>query len=356
MGTEESAPMNYLANILEQPQVLRAILKTYHESPLWDELRQQCRQQLDPTIVLTGMGASYNALLPTYLSLLQAGFPALRVETSELLYYVPALWQRPCCLVVVSQSGESIEIRRLLEQIQDQAEQGLPTPLLISVTNQADNHLARHSTVNLCTQAGAEVGVATKTYTSTLLLLNLMRRTILGDLQDKHYQQWYEIADAQAAFCADWEAQLAPIQDQLRVKTHWALVGRGPAIASAHSGALIFKEATRVPAEGFSGGQFRHGPFELLSPNLGVILFTTGKTAELSQRLAQDILKAGTVPICIGNTTIPDAIQVPLPVVEECLQPCLEILVIQLLAAQLAALKGVTPGIFRWGTKVVQQE
>jgi len=39
-------------------------------------------------------------------------------------------------------------------------------------------------------------------------------------------------------------------------------------------GALLLKEVTKLPAESFIGGEFRHGPLELAGPGLVAVVFT----------------------------------------------------------------------------------
>jgi glutamine---fructose-6-phosphate transaminase (isomerizing) len=344
--------MNYLANILEQPAVLRSQHQTYKEHDIWSQIQAIATDQ---TVILTGMGASFNALYPTWFYLHQQGIPAVHIEASELIHYSDSLLQQRCLLVVVSQSGTSVEIGRLMEQVQASDS----NPVIVSVTTDLDNNLAKNSNLQLCTQAGAEVGVATKTYTSTLLLLHWLARAIAGELQPDDYVAGDAIATAAATLLEHWQTWIEPAYQQLQETTYIALMGRGPSLTSALNGGLILKEAVRLPAEGFSGGRFRHGPMELLSPQVGCIVFTTpGRTLALSQQLAWDIAERGGQLVTIGRA-IADAkphAHLPLPDIDETLSPILEILGPQLLAAKLAEQRGLTPGAFRWSGKVVHTE
>ncbi len=345
--------MSYLANILEQPEVLRSQLQTYKEHEVWQHIQQQSKQY--STVVLTGMGASFNALYPTWFYLHQQGIPAVHIEASELIHYSDSLLKQRCLLVVVSQSGTSVEIGRIIERVQDAGSQ----PFIISVTTAADNNLAQNSNLQLCTQAGAEVGVATKTYTSTLLLLYWLGRAITGQLQPDDYVKGDAIATATEKVLENWHTWIEEAYQQLQATTYVALIGRGPSLTSALNGGLILKEAVRLPAEGFSGGRFRHGPMELLSPQVGCIVFTTpGQTLALSQRLATDIAHRGGQLVTVGQDVLdaePHA-HLSLPEMDAALSPILEVLGPQLLAAKLADQKGLTPGEFRWSGKVVHTE
>jgi glutamine---fructose-6-phosphate transaminase (isomerizing) len=138
----------------------------------------------------------------------------------------------------------------------------------------------------------------------------------------------------------------------------FALVARGPAVASAYNGALVIQEAARRPAAGFMGSQFRHGPMEMLSPDLATLIFTLpGHTLALSQRMARDVSERGGHLITLGEA-VPgmSGAHISLPVMDEWLSPLVDIVAVQVLVAKLAEAADIVPGEFRWAGKVIQQE
>ncbi len=345
--------MSYLTDILEQPQVLRAVTSTYKDGAVWAQIAQWGQKVRSRPLILTGLGASFNALLPLRYYLHQQGLPVLHIETGELIYHGPSLTADDL-LVVVSQSGESIEIRRLIECLQSQ-QAALPT--IISVTTQPGNTLAQHSDIALHTQAGSEVGVATKTYTSTLAILHWLGRSLTAELSPQHYLEVLETADQLADCLQFWEQWVQPAVLALQTAETFALVGRGPSFASACNGALIIQESLRRLAGGFTGGQFRHGPMELISPTLGTLIFTLpGSTLSLTQRMAQEVHERGGLISTIGVPAGPEIPNVLLPDLDDWLSPVVNIVAVQLIVAQLAEAVGLTPGQFRWSGKVIQQE
>jgi glucosamine--fructose-6-phosphate aminotransferase (isomerizing) len=348
--------MHYLDDILAQPQTLRAVAQTYKEASEWQVLAQAWSQRSHGLIVLTGLGASFNALYPARYYLHQHSIAALHLDTGELIHYLPTLLQQPLLLVVVSQSGESIEIKRLLDQCQQQ----LPAarPWLVSITNLPGNALAQASNLALHTHAGAEVGVATKTYTSTIALLHWFVRALTGELQREDYLDVLQAAQCCEQFLRNWEEQIEPALAIAQSAQSFALVARGPAVTSAYNGALVIQEAARRPAAGFVGSQFRHGPMEMLSPDLATLIFTLpGRTAALSQRMAQDVSERGGHLITLGEA-VPGVkgAHIALPLLDEWLSPLVDIVAVQVLVAKLAAATGIVPGEFRWAGKVIQQE
>ena len=80
---------------------------------------------------------------------------------------------------------------------------------------------------------------------------------------------------------------------------------------------VTLPSGARMPALGFEIGQFRHGPLEVLSPDVGVILLRpAGAMAASALALARICLEAGTPPIIFdvsGETAVPGALTIALP-------------------------------------------
>src|SRR5262249_20352374 len=72
------------------------------------------------------------------------------------------------------------------------------------------------------------------------------------------------------------------------------LLGRGAARAAPELGALVLKEAARVPGEALESAQFRHGPLELAGPTLAAAIVATEPATEaLDRGLASELAEAG---------------------------------------------------------------
>ena len=87
----------YLQDILSQPDSLGNALAGFDRGPLIP-LAEALRQGSLDRILLTGMGASFDAAYPAWLALVQAGLPAIWVDSAELIHHAGALVTRaPCC-------------------------------------------------------------------------------------------------------------------------------------------------------------------------------------------------------------------------------------------------------------------
>ena len=127
-------------------------------------------------IVITGIGASLHAAIPLQYELAAKGFESSIVESGELLHYQ----ERLCAgavVVVVSRSGESVEIVKLLGRLKSVAS------LTIGVTNEASSLLARAVDVAVIVGSLADEMVAVQSYTGTVAVLLLLAGVVCGELE-----------------------------------------------------------------------------------------------------------------------------------------------------------------------------
>jgi glucosamine--fructose-6-phosphate aminotransferase (isomerizing) len=348
MPNAQSTSSGYLRDILDQPAAIRDTLATLSDSRSLVSFAERLASGDLRRVVLTGMGASYYALHPLTLTLMAGGFSAHMIETSELVHYASALIEPRTLLIAVSQSGRSAETVQLLERAHVQAP-------LIGVTNTLDSPLALQSDALLLTRAGDEYSVSSKTYLAALAALAWLGDTLTGHDPLSTQVALDRAPDAMAQYLTHWTEYLESLRRQLADVHYLALVGRGPSLAAVGTGALIIKEAARFPAEGMSSAAFRHGPLEMTSPNLFVLVYAGAEvTANLNARLVDDIRAAGGQAALVGESLTPDVFT--LPPAPEIARPLLEILPAQIISLALAQLKGHEAGRFERATKVTETE
>ncbi len=336
----------YVNDILAQPKALRDTLAGLTTDQL-NAIAQRWTSGRYRRIVLTGMGSSFHALHPIHLELLAHGLWPQRLETSELIHFTPEILTDDTLVVVVSQSGRSVEILRLLER-----NQGRST--VVAITNSADNPLADQADVALVTRAGAESAVSCKTYVVSLMALSLLSAALTGQDVDTRVKLWSTVPDLVAAYLSHWEDHVEAARAALTDIRALYYTGRGPSQATAGTAGLTTKESTHFPAEGMSVAAFRHGPFELIDPDVAVfVLEGAGPTTALNLALAADVTAAGGRALLVGRSgtgwmSLPDSPALALPV--------LEILPVQMVTLALATARGHAPGVFQLGTKVTAVE
>jgi glucosamine--fructose-6-phosphate aminotransferase (isomerizing) len=341
---------NLANNIQAQPESLARTLR--HQCGEGAEAMKRAAALLGSgkKIVITAMGASLFASIPLQYFLSSLGLNATVVEAGELLHYLNSSW-KDAVVLMVSRSGESVEITRLLERMKGAAP-------IIGVTNEPLSLLARSADISLTIASLSDEMVAIQTYTGTLLTLYLLGNQVAGtfdtaaDEVQKMLPSFASLVQASMNSLAEWDAFLVPPATVY-------LLARGPSLASAHEGALLFHEVAKSPAVAMPVASFRHGPVEVVDHNFrGIVFAPNDGTRELNLSLARDLIDFGGRIRVIGpsGSALPDAQGCDVPSVAESLAPIVEIVPLQAAAYQLAVLRGIEPGSFRYAPQVAVDE
>jgi len=338
----------YLRDILDQPQALEDTLANLGRSKELESLAGRLGKGKFQRIVLTGMGSSFHALHPLNLQLISHGYTAIMVETSELVHYKKRFFDPETLIVAVSQSGQSAEMVRLTTVNRKRS-------AVIAVTNTPDSVLAKHASAALLTQAGNEFSVSCKTYVAALMALKWLGGVLCERDAKLTRRELKDASPAAASYLADWKGYVESLAAKLNNICHLFFVGRGASLAAVGTGALIVKEADLFHAEGMSSAAFRHGPFEMLSEETFVAVFSgDAKTRDLNRRLFADMKAQGGKAELVGVDGTMECFR--LPDYGESVRNILEILPVQMITLALAVLAGREPGKFELATKVTTTE
>jgi glutamine---fructose-6-phosphate transaminase (isomerizing) len=156
-------------------------------------------------------------------------------------------------------------------------------------------------------------------------------------------------------YLAQWQTHVSEAKEALSGTRYLVLAGRGTSLAAAGTGGLIIKESAHFPSEGMSSAAFRHGPLEMASPELFVLVFSgIGPGATLNRQLVEDVITAGGKPALVGVSESHGVFC--LPRVAWRGLPLLEILPVQMVSLALAELGGREAGLFSHASKVTETE
>jgi glucosamine--fructose-6-phosphate aminotransferase (isomerizing) len=338
----------YLQDILDQTRAVEETHRHLDSPTALEALADRLLGGRFRRVVLTGMGSSYHGLHPLYLRLIEAGLTAIMVESSELLHYQRRLLEDDTLLVLVSQSGRSAEIVRLLEVAGD----GVET---IGVTNVADSPLAASASVTLRAQAGEEATVACKTHLAMQMMLAWLGTHLVGgDLARTKEELGATIAAVQG-YLADWRAHVEEMAGLVEGTRSVYYVGRGPSLGAVGSAGLVTKESTHRPSEGLSSAAFRHGPMEMLDEGVFVLVYAgEDRTRDLNESLVADVRSAGARAFLVSENAEPPVVR--LPAVSSLARPVVEMLPVEMLTLAIPALDGREAGTFHIGGKVTTTE
>jgi glucosamine--fructose-6-phosphate aminotransferase (isomerizing) len=263
--------------------------------------------------------------------------------------------------VLLSQSGETKDVHRCMELIRSR-----DCPIM-AIVNVVGSLIARESDCGIYLNAGREVGVAsTKAFTSQIVALTLMsiwfsqNKNTCVHLRTQYIKNLRNLS-------LDVEQLLSGCMEKIRdiaksiVNTHsMFLLGRGLAQFIADEGALKIKEIGYIHAEGYPGGSLKHGPFALIDKETVVILIAP-RDDNFSKMInaAEEIYSRAGRIILITNSghrvdykkeLFENIITIP---TNETLQCLLSVIPLQILAYEVALLKGHNPDFPKNLAKVV---
>jgi len=300
------------------------------------------------SIQIAACGTSYHAgLVAKYWLEAVAGIPCQVEVASEWRYRTPVV-QPKTLFITLSQSGETADT--LAAQKTAKALGYFST---LSICNVPESSLMRGADLSLLMHAGPEIGVAsTKAFTSLLVCLwmltlilakihkNIDEATEL-DLLDQLRKIPKKIEE-----CLKLDAKIHKLAELFDDKKHALFIGRGTQYPIALEGALKLKEISYIHAEGYPGGELKHGPLALLDKDMPVIVLAPQN--ELIDKLKSNIqeIHSRGAPLIIfteATSKISSGDHTDILVMPDSdiyLAPILYTIPLQLLAYHVAVLKG----------------
>ncbi len=310
-----------LKEIYQQAEVLKRVARADVE-----EARREIRKA--GKIWLIGCGSSYHACLLGQYLLMEQGFPAQAVLASEFQNILPAV--KKDLVLAVSQSGETADV---LEACRVARERGCR---IISILNVPGSSLMRESDSCIILGAGPELCVlSTKTFTSQVAVFFLLT----GKLE-KRRREIMELATLVYHLTSlSSQRHLKKLAERLKRKRHLYVLGSGLRYPLALEAALKIKEVSYIHAEGFAAKELKHGPLALISKGTPCLAFLQPEILpNLEEVRARGGWIIGIGPENPGNLDF--FIKTPK---KNDMAVLLEIIPVQLLAYQLAVLKGLNP-------------
>lgn len=260
-----------MKEIHEQPSVIRQLLERHLPSadepvhlPQLDELTKDNEFRL---ISLLGCGTAFHACkVGKYVLEGLAKIPCRVMYAHEALYHQAPI-SSAALTIAVSQSGETADT---LGAVKSQKAAGSK---IVSICNVVGSSLTRISDQTLYTMAGPEISVAsTKAFTCQLTMIYLVAIWIAekfgrADAAELRHlkEELLAIPDKMYEIISN-EKQIEHLARIYRQVRHFYYLGRGIAYPVAMEGALKLKEISYVHAEGYAGGEMKHGAIAMIEP------------------------------------------------------------------------------------------
>jgi glucosamine--fructose-6-phosphate aminotransferase (isomerizing) len=298
-------------------------------------------------VFIVACGSSYHAgLMAKYAIEHWARLPVEIDIASEFRYRQPVLDERTL-VIGVSQSGETTDT---CEAVREARRLGAK---VLVICNVVDSSMARKSDAVLYTRAGPEIGVAaTKTHIAQITALDILalylgevRATLSAGDGRALLAAMGSLPDNVATVLERFD-DVARVAADLRDSSSFLFVGRNVGYPVALEGALKLKELSYVRAEGFPGGELKHGPIALIEPGTVVIGVAT-RTPVLDKILLNvaEVKARGATVVLVANDGDEETARHAdfvfwVPQTEHLFAPVVDVVPLQIFAYSLARLLG----------------
>ena len=296
-------------------------------------------------VVIIACGTAYHAgLVGKYAIEKWAGVPVDVELASEYRYREPAV-DSSTLVIPISQSGETMDTLMAMRYARSQGAR------VFAVCNTNGSTIPRESDAVLYTHAGPEIAVASTKAFATQLIAMYLIALHLGRVRGTISEDFYAQIGAEIADLPDKVEQVLETVEPLRALTRQfkdansiLFLGRHVGYPTALEGALKLKELAYMHAEGFAGGELKHGPIALIDEGTPVIAIMPPVTSPLFEKMAsnvQEVKARGAVVIAIGDSDLPSAAHnIRIPTSHDFLQPVLAVVPLQVIAYEMAVARG----------------
>lgn len=256
-------------------------------------------------------------------------------EFSNFRYFLTA----KTLLLPISQSGETADVLCAAKVAIEKKSK------IMSLVNNPNSTLARMSDVVMVTPAGPEIAVlSTKAFTSQIAILYLLASAVKDDL-DLGRKNLDRASRELAETLQDKNIDIIKkIARKIKNAKNLFVIGRGLNYPTALEAALKIKEVSYIHAEGFAGGDLKHGPIALIEKDVPCIVFVANDE-NMNEILsnAMEIKARGGMIIGVSPKNNPIFDYFIQTVDLENLSPLANIIPIQMLSYYLAIERGCDP-------------
>ena len=341
-----------LKEIIEQPQVVRDTLQgriSLDSGKICLEETGISSKRLEKIarVVIIACGTSYHAGLVGKCFIEALAQIPVDVEFASEYRYHDHILDEKALVIVISQSGETADSLAALRVVKEK------NPLSLSICNVVNSSIARDTDGVLYTHAGPEIGVAaTKTFSAQMTAMALIALHL-----------------AQVKERLDEKTRLSFIEDLLRIPhqmenilnqadsiedlaskfisfSHFLYLGRGVSFPVALEGALKLKEISYIHAEGYPGGEMKHGPIALIDEKMPtMVIVPKDRVYDKMLSNISEIKTRGGYLLAVAfedDKEIQGRVDkvIPIPPINPLFTPFLTTLPLQLFAYYIAAKRG----------------
>ena len=343
-----------LKEIAEQPQAVADTLLGRHNAAgelQLDEMRLSDEElrSIDKIVIIACGTSFYAGMVAKYAIEHWTRIPCEVELSSEFRYRDPIL-DKTTLVVSISQSGETMDTLMAVRYAREQRAR------VLSICNTNGSTIPRESDAVIYTHAGPEIAVAsTKGFLAQVVacyLLGLYLAQVKGlKYGDEINHIMTDLAAVPAAIqrVLDDADVVRKLAQELVEEKSFLFLGRHVGYPVALEGALKLKELAYLQAEGFAGGELKHGPIAVVDEGTPVFAIVPPRARDrLQNKLVsniQEVRARGARTIVLvedgDDEVLPYADHViRLPKVPTLLQPLVATVPLQIFACELASQLG----------------
>jgi len=300
-------------------------------------------EHIDRIVIVACGTASYAGLVGEYIIEELAGIP-VEVHIASEFKYRNAPFSRSTVLLAISQSGETADTIAALNKVEDYG------ALRLGIVNAVGSTIARMTDAGVYCHAGPEKAVAsTKAFMAQVTILTLIAIHLSENHHDLKVKLLTELEKLpeKVQKVLDQAEDIKKLAEKYADYKNFMFIGRHNNFPLALEGALKLKELSLIHAEGYAGGELKHGPLALIDENFPT--FALVADSPLTEKTFSNIqeIRARKGPVIAvateGNKDIKDLADdvIYVPKTEPELAPLLEVVVVQLFSYYIAKSKGL---------------
>ncbi len=296
-------------------------------------------------VVIIACGTAFHAGLVGKYAIEKWANISVDVElASEYRYREPSV-DANTLVIPISQSGETMDTLMAMRYARSKGAR------VFAVCNTNGSTIPRESDAVLYTHAGPEIAVAsTKAFLTQLIAMYLIALH-LGRVRGSLTQAQHEEIVGHLAELPGKIEQVLETVEPLRALTRefkeassMLFLGRHVGFPTALEGALKLKELAYMHAEGFAGGELKHGPIALIDQGTPVVAVMPAAGSLLAEKMAsnvQEVKARGAIIIAIGDGNLTSADHmIRIPATHPFLEPVLAVVPLQVIAYEMAIARG----------------
>ena len=345
-------PHFMLKEIFEQPECLKNCMRgrvnVEADHVTLSALIDYRRQLLDAKrVVIVACGTSWHAgLIGKQIIESLCRLPVEVEYASEFRYRNPVVGKGDV-VIAISQSGETADT---LAAVQLAKEKGA---FIYGICNAIGSSIPRATNTGTYIHVGPEIGVAsTKAFTGQVTVLTMIALAMGEAKGTIDRQEYLKIVKGLSEIPVKIREVLQTndkVADLARTFTYahnFLYLGRGYSYPVALEGALKLKEISYIHAEGYPAAEMKHGPIALIDSDMPVVVIATHNAMyeKVLSNIQEIKARQGRVIALVskGDDTIAKIADevIELPDVQECLEPLVATIPLQLLAYHVAVCKG----------------